>query len=100
MQQHRAQPIPGVGPGLAVHRHGPGHLRDHLGRLDLVRRVGDPNVAVRDDRLVPSVGLRELSEVLDDEVRPDAVAGQVRERRLQEVEAPQRGKFIEHQEEA
>src|SRR5256884_964939 len=62
--------------------------------------LGDPDVAVRDDRLVPSVGLRELSEVLDDEVRPDAVAGQVRERCLQEVEAPQRGKFIEHQEEA
>src|SRR2546426_12501741 len=53
----------------------------------------------RDDGLVPSIGLGELSEVLDDEVRLDAVAGQVRERRLQEVETPQRGKLVQHQEE-
>src|SRR5207249_11734942 len=59
----------------------------------------DPDVAVRDNRLVPSVGLRELSEVLDDEVRLDAVARQVRERRLQEIETAQRGKLVQHQEE-
>ena len=99
MQQHGAQPAPGIGPGLAVHGHRPGHFRDHPGRLDLVRGVGDPHVAVRDDRLVPSVGLRELSEVLDDEVRLDAVAGQVRERRLQEVETPQCGELVQHQQE-
>ena len=82
-----------------MHRHCPGHLRDHLGRFDLVRRVRDPDVAVRDDRLVPPVGLGELSEILDDEVRLDAVARQVRERRLQEVEPPQRGELVQHQEE-
>src|SRR3989454_7154525 len=53
----------------------------------------------RDDGLVPSVGLGELGEVLDDEVRLDAVAGQVRQRRLQEVETSQRGKLVQHQQE-
>ena len=82
-----------------MHCHRPGHLRDHLGRFDLVRRLRDPDVAVRDDGLVPSVGLGELSEVLDDEVRLNTVAGQVRKRRLQEVEPPQRGELVQHQEE-
>lgn len=75
------------------------HLGEQLCGLRLVGGEGDPDVAVRRDRLLLAVDPLVLREVLRDEHRLDVVAGAVGQRLLEELELAEAGKLVEHQEE-
>src|SRR5256885_230029 len=83
-------------------------LRAQLGRS--AERLGDPfggalivggerhaHMAVVQDRMVLAVGFVDLVERLRDEEAADAIASHEGQRRLEEVEASECRKLIEHQ---
>ena len=94
--------------------------REPVARIVLLRaqfglgaeRFGDPlcgalivggerhtDMAVIEDGVVWPVGFLDLVQGLGDEEGPHAVSGHERERCLEEVEPPERGEFVQHQEE-
>src|SRR3546814_8843808 len=57
-------------------------------------------MAVVEDRIVRPVSLFELVETLSDEEAADAVASHDGKRRLEKVQATERGELVEHQQQA
>src|SRR3546814_18075949 len=57
-------------------------------------------MAVVEDRIVRPVSLFELVETLSDEEAADAVASHEGKRRLEKVQATERGELVEHQQQA
>ena len=97
MHQHWVEPAARVGARLLVDRHRANHVGDELRGLDLVGGEGYTHMAVRDDRLISSVSMGKLGEILHDQIRPDAIARQIRERGLEYVHSSERRELVEHQ---
>src|SRR3546814_14645305 len=72
-------------------------LGNALGGAFVVRRKRHADVAVIEDGMVLPIRLVDLVERLRDEEAADAVAGHEGQRRLEEIQAPQRRELIEHQ---
>ena len=72
---------------------------DALGRALVVGRERDADMAIVEDGVVLAIGLGDLVERLRDEVGADAVASHEGERRLEEVQPPQRRELVQHHEE-
>src|SRR6266851_668603 len=72
---------------------------DPLRRSLVVRREGNPDVAIVEDGVVIAVSLGYLVERLCDQVSADAVASHESKCRFEEVQPPERWKFVEHHQE-
>jgi hypothetical protein len=72
-------------------------LGDALGGAFVVRGERHAHMAVVENRMVLAVGFVDLVERLRDEEAADAVARHEGQRRLEEVEPPQRRELVEHQ---
>ena len=76
---------------------GPRHARQPFGRLDLVRGIGDADMAVRDDALIAPIGAPKLRDVLGDEIGLDAVACDIGQRLLEDLEFAVGRELVQHQ---
>ncbi len=89
--------------GIVLHRlhlgRRPKRVADALGGPLVIGGEAYPHMAVVEDRVVRPIGLLDLVQRLGDQEALDAVARHEGERRLEEVEPPQRREFVEHQEE-
>lgn len=74
--EHQVEAVPAERPLLHVNGHVAGHATQQVGRLRFVRRKGDTDVTVAGDGLLAAVDAVVLREVLRDEKRADAVAGE------------------------
>ncbi|MOA00105.1 hypothetical protein D3C78_1194530 [compost metagenome] len=72
-------------------------LGDALGGALVVGGEGHPHMAVVEDRVVLAVGLVDLVERLRDEEGAQPITGHKSQGRLEEVQPPQRGELVEHQ---
>ena len=72
-------------------------VRDAFGGSFVVGRKGHAYMAVVEDGVVLPVGLFDLVQRLGDQKALEAVSGHERQRRLEEIEPAERGKFVQHQ---
>ena len=89
-------------PGIVLHRahlgRGSERIGNPLGGTLVVCREADPDMAVVEDRVVRPVSLLDLVQRLRDQEALQAVAGHESQGAFEEVQASERGKLIEHQE--
>jgi hypothetical protein len=85
---------------LVAHRCRARHLGNQPRGFNLVGRVCDANRAIRNYGFVVAVSGVKLAQVLGDQVGFDSVACGLRERTLEEIEPPERWKFVQHQQQA
>ena len=88
--------LPDFGDVLGYDGCGARHAGKPFGGLDPVRGIGDAHMAVGDDALVLAIGAPELGHVLHDEIGLDAVARDIGERLLEDLELAVGGKLVEH----
>src|SRR5260370_17898075 len=74
-------------------------IRHPLGGALVIRRKRNPDMAIVEDRVVRAIGAFELVQALRDQKTADAITCHERELALEEVEAAEGCKLIEHQEE-
>ena len=67
------------------------HLGEGLRAVEVTRRIGDPCLAVLQERVVGAVELDELLEALTDDKERHAIAGEQAHGLLQEREATENG---------
>src|SRR5262249_60762494 len=72
-------------------------VRYALGGALVVGRETYPHMAVIEDRVVGAISLLDLIERMGDQETLQVVARHESERRFEEVEAAEGGKFVEHQ---
>ncbi len=97
MAQPRREPVARVVALRAQLGSGAERFGNALGRALVVRGEGHAHMAVVQNRMVLAIGFVDLVERLRDEEAADAVARHEGQRRLEEVEPPQRRELIEHQ---
>ena len=99
-----AEPWAQAMAGIVLHRPhlggGAERIGHALGGPLVVRREAHAHMAVVEDGVVLAVGLLDLVQRLRDEETLQAVARHEGQRALEEIEAAQRRKFVEHQQQA
>ena len=91
-------------PGIVLHRpHFRGRaqrIRYALGGALIVRGEADPDMAIVEDGVVLAIGLLDLVQRLGDQKGLEAIACHESQCALEEIEPPQRGELIQHQQDA
>src|SRR3546814_19246416 len=90
----------GIVAGIADLGRGSQGIAYTFGRALVVGRETHSHMAVVEDRIVRPVSLFDLVETLRDEEAADAVASHEGKRRLEKVQATERGELVEHQQQA
>ena len=100
MPQPRRQPVPGIVLHCLHLGRGAERVRNAFGGSLVIGREADPDMAVVEDRVVRAIGLLDLVQRLGDEEGLEAITRHEGKGALEEVEATERGKLIEHKQQA
>lgn len=100
MAEPRTEPVAGIILHRAQFRRGAERIGDAFRCALVIGREGDAHMAIVENGVVRSVSLLDLVERLGDEKALEPIAGHEGKRRFEEIESAERGKFVEHQQQA
>ena len=101
MRQQRTQAAAGVVANRVPDGHRAAHLREQLGRRDVVRCRCDADCTVRNERLaLAAPGRFELAKILRDEIQLEPISAPKPKRGRHNVECADLGDFFQHNQDA